>query len=121
MVGLLLQKDDTKVIVEVGFFQNDTIPSLQYHFGDWLAQNLDEMNSDTLKEIFKVAEANVKGIYLFDKRYDYDCQATIDNGVTIEKFCCDDETDNPYFVGFPKTEECQNFGECNRCWQECVW
>ena len=34
MVGLMLENDcKARVVVEVGFTQNDTVPSLQYHFG----------------------------------------------------------------------------------------
>ena len=72
-------------------------------------------------EIFKVAEANVNGILLFDKQYDYDCEAKITDNITIRKFCCDSETDKPYFVEFPKALECHSFGECNLCYQKCPY
>lgn len=122
MVFLMLENDyKARVVVEVGFFQNDSIPSLRYHFGHWLSSEFENTDANALKEIFEVAEANVNGIYLFDKKYDYDCEAKITDNITIEKACCDDETDNPYFVTFPKTLECHFFGECNRCWQKCPY
>lgn len=121
MVGLMLEKNDAKVIVEVGFFQNDAIPSLQYHFGHWLSEDFAKMDADDLKKIFEVAEANVNGIYKFDKKYDYDCEATITDDITIRKFCCDDETDNPYFVEFPQAIECEFFGNCDICYKKCPW
>ena len=122
MVFLELAKDNTKVTVTVGFSQNDAVPSLEYHFGLLFnPKDFDEMDSETLIEIFKVAEANVNSILAFDRKYDYDCQAEIDNGVTISKCCCDDETDKPYFVDFPKQLECYNNGECYCCIQKCPY
>ena len=121
MVGLLLQKDDTKIIVEVGFFSNETVPSLRYKFLNWLSEELQEMDATALKRIFEVAEANINGILCFDRQYDYDCQANITDDITIEKFCCDDETDNPYFVSFPTVKECINYGHCSECYTDCPW
>ena len=112
----MLENDyKARVVVEVGFFQNDNIPSLRYHFGHWLSLEFEDTDANALKEIFEVAEANINGIYLFDKKYDYDCEAKITDSITIKKACCNDETDNPYFVTFPQTLECHFFGECNRC------
>lgn len=122
MVGLLLEKGyEAKIVVEVGFFQNKTVPSLRYHLFD---DDIAEMDANALKEIIEVAESNINGIYCFDKQYNYDCQASITNDVTITKFCCDDETDNKYFVEFPKQPECSDYNkDCTLCgcYRKCLY
>lgn len=133
MVGLLLEKYDklgnkeAEIVVEVGFFQNDAIPSLRYqlfYIFDGKIEELEQIDALALKEIIKVAEKNVNGILWFDKMYDYDCEAKITEDISIRKFCCDDETDKPYFVEFPKQQECSDYDyNCNlcRCHNKCLY
>jgi len=97
MVFLELSDDDNtaRVCVEVGMFFNEIVPSLKFHFND----DVMEMNPETLQRIFKVAEKNINGILNFDRIYDWDCMAYIQdphkfsNPIRIEKWCSDDEVD----------------------------
>ncbi len=111
MVFLQLNNDNkAEVNVEVGFFRNEAVPSLRY---DMTPQMLDN-DAEALKELFEVAEAHINGILAFDKKYDWDCMATITGDITIEKCCCDDETDNDYFVEFPQVKEVDHWGIFSR-------
>ena len=101
MVGLLLENDKAKIIVEVGFFDNDTVPSLRFSFIHGFTSDLDKVDAISLARLIKTAESNVKGIFLFDKKYNHDCLARITETTTIEKFCCDDDDDSDYIVEFP--------------------
>lgn len=111
MVFLRLNNDyKAKIDVEVGFFNNESVPSLRYEM------TVDMLDNDAiaLKELITVAEAHINGILAFDKKYDWDCMATITGDITIEKCCCDDETDNDYFVEFPNVKEIDYWGKFER-------
>jgi len=108
MVGLKLDNDcKAEVYVEVGFFDNETVPSLRYE----MTHNMLKNDATALKELLEVAEAHINGILAFDRKYDWDCMATITDDITIQKFCCDDETENEYFVEFPKVKEIDYWGK----------
>lgn len=129
MVGLLLENHNdigqkqAEIVVEVGFFQNDAIPSLRYHTFSYVSE-FAKMDANALKETIEVAEHNINGILCFNEQYDYNCEAQITNNVTIRKFCCNDKTDNPFFVEFPKQEECADYNDdctlCS-CYRKCLY
>ena len=87
-------------------FNNETVPSLRYE----MTSNMLDNDAEALKELIETAEAHINGIFAFDKKYDYDCIANITDNITIEKCCCDDETDNDYFVKFPIVQEIDYWG-----------
>ena len=99
-----------KVGVIVSFDHNETIPKLHFVMDD---ERLDEMDAEGIFNLIKVGEANTNAIWQFDKKYDWDCIAQFNDDVFIEKYCCDDESDNPYVVELPKVQEC--VGYCDNC------
>lgn len=120
---------NAKVQVEIGMFDNETVPSLRYKFG---LMDMDDMDSETLKRIFKVAEDHLHGIFVFDKKYDWDCMdyiedsSEVENPIIIEKYCCSDEDDDkPFIVEFPQVPECRADKYCPRCdhnlFRKCIW
>ena len=112
MVGLkICDFNGNEVGVTVSFAHNETIPKLHFFMDD---ERLDEMDAQGVFNLIKIAEANTNAIWQFDKTYDYDCVAEFDDGdVFIQKYCCDDETDNEYFVDLPNVQECVT--ECGKC------
>lgn len=113
MTGMELSDwNGNKVGVIVSFDHNETIPKLHFVMDD---ERLADMDAEGIFNLIKVGEANTNAIWQFDKKYDWDCIAYFDEdeNVFIEKFACDDETDNPFVVELPKVQECVTF--CRKC------
>ena len=110
MTGLqLCDWKGNKVGVHISFWHNEAIPKLHFHVDDDFAK----MDAQAIFELMKIGEANTNAIWQFDQKYDWDCIAQFNDDVFIEKYCCDDESDNPYVVELPNVQECVTY--CDDC------